>query len=68
MQPFAFATAQSAEAAVGRVAGTRGAAFIAGGTDMVQLLQDRVTAPSELIDINQLPFANVDVERMEAAE
>ena len=62
MQPFAFATAQSAEAAVGRVAGTRGAAFIAGGTDMVQLLQDRVTAPSELIDINQLPFANVDVD------
>src|SRR5437868_3905642 len=62
MQPFAYATAESAEAAVGRVAGTRGAAFIAGGTDMVQLLQDRVTAPSELIDINRLPIADVDVD------
>lgn len=61
MVPFAYAAADDATAAVARVAGTRGAAFIAGGTDMLQLLQDRVAAPVELIDINRLPFSGIEV-------
>ena len=56
MVPFAYAAAPSAEAAIARVADTRGAEFIAGGTDMLQLLQERVRAPAELIDITRLPF------------
>ena len=61
MVPFAYAAADDAATAVTRVAGTRGAMFIAGGTDMLQLLQDRVIAPVELIDINRLPLTGIEV-------
>jgi xanthine dehydrogenase YagS FAD-binding subunit len=59
--PFAYAVAPSARAAVARVGRMRGADFIAGGTDMLQLLQEGVRAPVELIDINRLPLAGIDV-------
>jgi xanthine dehydrogenase YagS FAD-binding subunit len=59
--PFAYATAPSADAAIAHVAHTAGAEFIAGGTDMLQLLQDRVRAPAELIDINGLPLGGIEV-------
>jgi xanthine dehydrogenase YagS FAD-binding subunit len=62
VHPFAFATSKSARAAVDRVARTPGSAFIAGGTDMVQLLQEGVAAPSELIDINRLPLGDIHVD------
>ena len=59
MVPFAYAAARSAETAIARVAGVQGAEFIAGGTDMLQLLQERVREPSELIDITRLPLAEI---------
>ncbi len=61
MMPFAYAAAQTAEAAITRVAGRRGAEFIAGGTDMLQLLQEGIRAPSELIDINRLPLSGIEM-------
>jgi xanthine dehydrogenase YagS FAD-binding subunit len=60
MVPFAYAAAPSPEAAIAHAARGRGAEFIAGGTDMLQLLQERVRAPTELIDINGLPLAGID--------
>jgi xanthine dehydrogenase YagS FAD-binding subunit len=59
MEPFAYAAAASADTAIARAAG-RGAEFIAGGTDMLQLLQERVRAPAELIDINELPLRGIE--------
>ena len=36
-------------------------AFVAGGTDLVGLMKDRVTTPQGLLDINRLPdLANID--------
>lgn len=61
MIPFAYAAADSAAAAVAHAARGRGAEFIAGGTDMLQLLQERVREPAELIDISRLPLAGIDV-------
>jgi xanthine dehydrogenase YagS FAD-binding subunit len=61
MMPFAYAAAPTAEAAIGRAARVRGAEFIAGGTDLLQLLQERVRGPAELIDINGLPLAGIEV-------
>src|SRR2546423_1204762 len=61
MVPFAYAAARTTEAAIAYVAGSRGAEFIAGGTDMLQLLQEGVRAPSELIDINGLPLSGVEM-------
>src|SRR5436853_7331693 len=59
MVPFAYAAAPSAETAIARVARVQGAEFIAGGTDMLQLLQERVREPAELIDITRLPLADI---------
>jgi xanthine dehydrogenase YagS FAD-binding subunit len=61
MVPFAYAAAASAPAAIRHVAQARGAEFIAGGTDMLQLLQEGVRSPSELIDINRLPLTAIEV-------
>jgi len=59
MRPFAYAAASSAGSAVAWVARGHGAEFIAGGTDMLQLLQERVREPAELIDITRLPLAEI---------
>jgi xanthine dehydrogenase YagS FAD-binding subunit len=61
MEAFAYAAAPTAPAAIAHVAQTRGAQFIAGGTDLLQLLQEGVIAPAELIDINFLPLAGIDI-------
>lgn len=62
MVPFAYAAAPDAEAAIAHAARGRGAEFIAGGTDMLQLLQEGVREPAELIDINGLPLAGIEVD------
>jgi xanthine dehydrogenase YagS FAD-binding subunit len=62
LRPFAYAAASSVTAAVAHVARSRGAEFIAGGTDMLQLLRERVRAPAELIDINRLPLGDVEID------
>ena len=59
MEPFAYAAASDEAAAIARAAG-RGAEFIAGGTDMLQLLQERVRSPAELVDINALPLRGIE--------
>src|SRR5438105_5437605 len=61
MTPFAYAAAPSIGAASRRVAATPGAEFIAGGTDMLQLLQEGVRRPAELIDVNGLPLAGIEL-------
>jgi xanthine dehydrogenase YagS FAD-binding subunit len=59
--PFAYAEAPSPEAAIARVGRAPDAAFIAGGTDLLQLLQDGVATPTELVDISRLPLAGIEV-------
>ena len=61
MVPFAYAAASTVPAAITHVAKTPGAEFIAGGTDMLQLLQESVRSPAELVDINGLPLGGIDV-------
>jgi xanthine dehydrogenase YagS FAD-binding subunit len=58
MQPFVIDHAQGpADAA--RLASQPGAEFIAGGTDMMQLLKDGVRAPRRLVDIDRLDLAGI---------
>ncbi|HEU4405859.1 MAG TPA: xanthine dehydrogenase family protein subunit M [Polyangiaceae bacterium] len=52
MQPFRYVRAADAARAVGLVAADPGAGFIAGGTDRLNLMKDRVEAPSLLVDVN----------------
>jgi xanthine dehydrogenase YagS FAD-binding subunit len=60
MNPFAFARADSVGAAIA-AGGRQGAHFIAGGTNIVDLMKDDVERPEVLIDINALPLTAIEV-------
>ncbi len=59
MLPFGYTAVADLQQAVGLLARTPDAMAIAGGTDVIQLLQDAVLAPSVLIDINRLPCVGI---------
>jgi xanthine dehydrogenase YagS FAD-binding subunit len=61
MVPFAYTSVSDPLAAIERAGGGTGVEYIAGGTDMLQLLQDGVRAPLELVDINGIGFDDVSV-------
>jgi xanthine dehydrogenase YagS FAD-binding subunit len=61
MFPLAYSAAANLKSAIARATRLSRAEFIAGGTDMVQLLQDGVRAPEELIDLNGLPLSEIAV-------
>lgn len=62
MTPFTLSTATDAAMATARAAAAPGARFVAGGTDLLQLLQEDVIEAAELVDINGLPFSDIDAE------
>jgi xanthine dehydrogenase YagS FAD-binding subunit len=62
MDPFALASADDAATAIVAHARDPQLAFIAGGTDLIGLMKDRVELPERLLDINGLP----DIARVEA--
>jgi xanthine dehydrogenase YagS FAD-binding subunit len=61
MQPFTYARARNVQAAIAAVTHDPGSEFIAGGTDMLQLLKAGQRAPHRLIDINALPLDGIEV-------
>jgi len=60
MNPFAYARADTVGAAIA-AGGRRGAHFIAGGTNILDLMKDDVERPEVLIDINALPLGSIEV-------
>jgi xanthine dehydrogenase YagS FAD-binding subunit len=62
MNLFRFARAHSAGAAITTVASDPRAAYIAGGTNIVDLMKDDAVTPSVLVDITTLPFAHIDAD------
>jgi xanthine dehydrogenase YagS FAD-binding subunit len=55
MHPFALSRPADISAAITAHAHDAHLAFIAGGTDLIGLMKDRVTLPDRLLDINHLP-------------
>src|SRR6201988_4792126 len=55
MHPFTLSRAADISAAITAHAHDAHLAFIAGGTDLIGLMKDRVTLPDRLLDINRLP-------------
>ena len=55
MKPFAYSRAESVAAAV-----AGGGRFIAGGTNLLDLMKAGVEAPERLVDISRLPLAEVE--------
>ena len=64
MNRFAFARAHDTESAIAALASDPHAAFIAGGTNIVDLMKDDAVAPSLLVDITTLPYAGIDRTRL----
>jgi xanthine dehydrogenase YagS FAD-binding subunit len=60
MTPFSYAIARSEGRAFSARAGNPNAMYVAGATDVMQLLQDDVVAPETLIDISRLPLTRIE--------
>jgi xanthine dehydrogenase YagS FAD-binding subunit len=56
MRPLAFKRVPSNEAAVKLVAANKDARFIAGGTNLIDLMKEGIDRPSELVDISRIPL------------
>ncbi|MGW1429929.1 FAD binding domain-containing protein [Streptomyces sp. NPDC002431] len=59
MKPFSYLRARSVEEAVRESAARPGAAFLGGGTQLVDLMKLGAAAPGLLIDITRLPLDHV---------
>ncbi len=59
MNQFQYLRATSAKTAIGTLAKDANSKFIAGGTNLIDLMKNGVTAPQKLIDINNLPLAQI---------
>ena len=57
---FEYIRASSVKAAVEALAKNPTGGFIAGGTNLIDLMKRGVTAPTRLIDINNLPLKQVE--------
>ncbi|MBN8874042.1 MAG: xanthine dehydrogenase family protein subunit M [Rhodospirillales bacterium] len=60
MLAFGYAQAKDLPMGIELLRDTPAALPIAGGTDIIQLLQEGVIAPSELVDINLLPLRGIE--------
>jgi xanthine dehydrogenase YagS FAD-binding subunit len=56
---FEYSRVSSVKAAIDVLAKNPGAGFIAGGTNLVDLMKKGVTAPPRLIDINNIPLKEI---------
>jgi xanthine dehydrogenase YagS FAD-binding subunit len=58
MRPFDYARAETPAAAV--AAGVAGGRFIAGGTNLLDLMKIEVETPARLVDISRLPLGRIE--------
>ena len=60
MRPFTYERATDAKAAVKVAAEMPGARFIAGGTNLLDLMKLEIETPAHLIDVSRLPMAAIE--------
>jgi xanthine dehydrogenase YagS FAD-binding subunit len=60
MNPFTYKRATDRAGAIREVAGNKNAKFLAGGTNLVDLLKMNVQQPDELVDINRLALKKIE--------
>jgi xanthine dehydrogenase YagS FAD-binding subunit len=60
MKSFTFERPNSPVSAAKAVADKSGAKFIAGGTNLLDLMKLEVEQPAHLVDVNKLPLASID--------
>lgn len=60
MKPFTYERANSPAEAAAAAARTQGAKFVAGGTNLLDLMKLRIEAPTHLIDVNGLALDKIE--------
>jgi xanthine dehydrogenase YagS FAD-binding subunit len=60
MKPFTYEQPKDVEGALRAVASRANAKFIAGGTNLIDLMKVRVETPAHLVDVNHLPLAEIE--------
>jgi xanthine dehydrogenase YagS FAD-binding subunit len=60
MNNFSYTQATTAKEATGRLKDQPQAAYIAGGTTLLDLMKANLTEPPQLVDINQLAFKGIE--------
>jgi len=61
MNPFAYTRVTEVAEAVEAISPDTSARFIAGGTNLLDLMKERVEQPGRLVDITHLPLGDVEV-------
>jgi xanthine dehydrogenase YagS FAD-binding subunit len=60
MSPFSYSRVADANQAVTTISGKPNGKFLGGGTNLIDLMKMGVETPSELVDINRLPLAQIE--------
>lgn len=60
MNPFTYSQTTEAQDAVEQIARERAAKFIAGGTNLIDLMKVYVETPAHLVDITHLPLTQIE--------
>ncbi len=61
MNPFRYARAEQTAGAIRQAGDDPKAAFLAGGTGLIDLMRLNVESPSTLVDVNALPLGKIEV-------
>src|SRR5471030_1037448 len=60
MRPFTYERAESPAAAAKAAVETPGAKFLAGGTNLLDLMKLEIERPTHLIDVGRLPLTQIE--------
>ena len=60
MNPFSYSRVNDADKALAELSGKPEGKFLGGGTNLVDLMKMGVETPTQLIDINRLPLAQIE--------
>ena len=60
MNPFQFTRVTTPKAAITAITQESGTYFLAGGTNLIDLMKREVIIPERLVDINKLPLATIE--------
>lgn len=61
MRPFTYTRAKDSSSAVNQLAGNPNAKFLAGGTNLLDLMKEDVERPNELVDLSELALSDIKV-------
>ena len=59
MKPFAYARTTTVDEAIQLVRERPNAKYLAGGTNLVDLMREHIEQPDTLVDVSRLPFAEI---------